>query len=107
LKYGGIAIACGAIAVLSSLLLFLCNTGFVDAPFARTMALTALSLCGSGVAALIEYPRVHIESNCDSRRRPDITKQLLPAATVLPHVAGIQALVVADCELRSYTKIEI
>jgi hypothetical protein len=106
LKYGGIAIACGVIAVLSSLLLFLWSTWFVDAPPARTMALTALSLCGSGVAALIEFPRVHINSNCDSRQRHDV-EQLGFAAAVLPHVASSQALVVADCELRSYTKIEI
>jgi hypothetical protein len=59
LKYGGIAVACGVIAVLSSLILFFCSTWFVDMPLARTMALTALSLCGSGLAALIDFPDRH------------------------------------------------
>jgi len=58
LKYGGIAVACGMIAALSSLILFLCSTWFVDMPL-RTIVLTALSLCGSGVAALIEFPDRH------------------------------------------------
>ena len=56
-KYGGIAIACTAIVVLSSLTLFLCSAWLLrSAPLVHTMALTALSLCGSGVAALMEHP---------------------------------------------------
>jgi hypothetical protein len=55
LKYGGIAVACCVIAALSSLIPFLCSAWFVDARLAPTMALTALSLCGSGIAALLEF----------------------------------------------------
>ena len=55
LKYFGIAVASAAIAMLSSLMLFLCSTGLVmSAPLVQTMALTALSMCGSGFAALME-----------------------------------------------------
>ena len=60
LKYGGIAIACAAIVVLSSLTLFLCSIWLLrSAPLVHTMALTALSLCGSGVTALMEFSDRH------------------------------------------------
>jgi hypothetical protein len=69
LKYGGIAIACAAIVVLTSFTLFLCSTWMLgSAPLVHTMVLTALSLCGSGVTALMEFsdrPRQR-----DSPRRP-------------------------------------
>jgi hypothetical protein len=58
LKYGGIAVACAAIAVLSSLLLFLCSTWLLmSTPFAQSMALCALSMCGSGFIAFMEISR--------------------------------------------------
>jgi len=60
LKYGGMAIACTAIAALSSFTLFLCSTWLLrSAPLVHTMALTALSLCGSGVSALMEFSDRH------------------------------------------------
>jgi hypothetical protein len=53
-KYDRIAVAC-AVMALSSLALFLCGTWLShSAPLAQKMALTALSLCGSGITALME-----------------------------------------------------
>lgn len=54
LKHGGIAVACGVIVVLSFLMLFLCSAWLLwSVPVAQMLALTALSACGSGVAALM------------------------------------------------------
>jgi hypothetical protein len=54
-KYGVIGVACVA---LSSLVLFTCSTWLLrSAPFVQAMALAALSLCGSGVVALIPLHR--------------------------------------------------
>ena len=54
LKYGGIAVASAAIVALSSLMLFLCSTWLLmSTPFAQSMALCALSMCGSGFIALM------------------------------------------------------
>lgn len=58
LKYGGIAVAYAAIAALSSLMLFLCSTWLLmSTPLAQSMALAALSMCGSGFIALMEISR--------------------------------------------------
>jgi hypothetical protein len=54
LKYGGMAAACVAIAALSTLMLFLCSTWLsMSTPLAQSIALGALSMCGSGFIALI------------------------------------------------------
>jgi hypothetical protein len=58
LKYGGIALACLVIGALSSLMLFLCSTWLLESvPSVQRTALAALSLCGSGVTALMEMVR--------------------------------------------------
>ena len=58
LKYFGIAVASAAIAMLSSLVLFLCSTWLLmSTPLAQSMALGALSMCGSGFIALMEISR--------------------------------------------------
>jgi hypothetical protein len=55
LKYDRIAVTCALIVALSSLALFLCGTWLShSAPLVQKMALTALSLCGSGITALME-----------------------------------------------------
>jgi hypothetical protein len=55
LKYGGIAVAGALIVLLSSLTQFVCSTWLsMSEPLVQTMVLTALSLCGSGFAALME-----------------------------------------------------
>jgi hypothetical protein len=55
LKYGGMEVACAVIVVLASLTVFLCGAWLLEsAPFVQRAALAALSLCGSGVAALVE-----------------------------------------------------
>jgi hypothetical protein len=60
-KYGGIAVARVLVAVLSSLVLFLCSTWLLmSEPLERVMALTALSMCGSGFAALIPLSDRHL-----------------------------------------------
>jgi hypothetical protein len=48
-------VACAAIVVLASLTLFLCGAWLLEsAPSEQGAALTALSLCGSAIAALVE-----------------------------------------------------
>jgi hypothetical protein len=55
LKYDGMAVTCAVIVALSSLVLFLCGTWLLrSAPLVQKMALSALSLCGSGITALME-----------------------------------------------------
>ena len=55
LSYGEKGFCCAAIVVLSSLVPVLCRTWLLSsAPLVQTMALTALSVCGSGVIALME-----------------------------------------------------
>jgi hypothetical protein len=57
LRFGGKAVACTVIVVLSSLVLCLCTIWLSSStPLVHTMALTGLSLCGSGFAALMELP---------------------------------------------------
>jgi hypothetical protein len=64
LKCGGIAVACAAIVVLSSFTLSLCSAWLLrSVPLAHTVALTALSLCGSGVSALMEFSDRHRQRN--------------------------------------------
>jgi len=71
LKYGGIAIACTAIVVLSSLTLFLCSAWLLrSAPLVHTMALSALSLCGSGVTALMEFSDRHRQRDSVLKKPP-------------------------------------
>jgi hypothetical protein len=54
LKYGGIAVAGALIVVLLSLTQFVFSTWLLmSAPLVQTMVLTALSMCGSGFAALM------------------------------------------------------
>lgn len=54
-KYRGVAVAGALIVVLSSLTQFVCSTWLsMSAPLVQTMVLTALSMCGSGFAALME-----------------------------------------------------
>jgi hypothetical protein len=53
LKYGGIAVAGALIVVLSSLTQFVFSTCLLSAPLVQTMVLTALSMGGSGFAALM------------------------------------------------------
>jgi hypothetical protein len=54
LKYGGIAGAGALIVLLSSLTQFVCSSWLsMSAPLVQTMVLTALSMCGSGFAALM------------------------------------------------------
>jgi hypothetical protein len=58
LKYCGITVACAAIAVLSSLMLFLCSTWLLmSTPLARAIALGVLSMCGSGFTVFMETSR--------------------------------------------------
>jgi hypothetical protein len=55
LKYDRMAVSCALTVALSSLALFLCGTWLLQsAPLAQKMALTALSLCGSAITALME-----------------------------------------------------
>jgi hypothetical protein len=55
LKYDGRAFGCAAVVVLSSLMPFLCGIWVLSrAPLVQTIALTALSVCASGVIALME-----------------------------------------------------
>jgi hypothetical protein len=55
LKYGRLAVACAVIMVFSFLMLILCSTWLLrSAAPVQTLALTALSICGSGFAALLE-----------------------------------------------------
>jgi hypothetical protein len=58
LKCDGIAVACAAIALLSSLMLFLCSTWLLmSTPLAQSIALGVLSMCGSGLIACMEISR--------------------------------------------------
>jgi hypothetical protein len=76
LKFGAIAVACAAIAVLSSLALFLCSTWLLmSTPVAQSMALGALSMCGSGFIALMEVSRPF--SAARSRARTEATESTL------------------------------
>jgi hypothetical protein len=60
LKYGRIALAGALIVVLSSLTQFVCSTWLLmSEPLIQTMVLTALSMCGSGFAALMELSDRH------------------------------------------------
>jgi hypothetical protein len=60
LKYGGMAVAGAVIVALSSLMLFVCSTWLLmSSPLVQTMALAALSMCGSGFAALMELSDHH------------------------------------------------
>jgi hypothetical protein len=80
LKYGGMAVAGALIVALSSLMLFLCSTWLaMSAPLVQTMALTALSVCGSGFAALMELSDRHRQH--DPVPSPDrrVRKARLPA----------------------------
>jgi hypothetical protein len=55
LQYSGIIVANVLIVVLSSLMLIFCSAWMLgSAPLAQTMVLIALSMCGSGFAALRE-----------------------------------------------------
>jgi hypothetical protein len=54
-KLGGMAVAGALIVVLASVTQFVCSTWLsMSAPLVQTMVLTALSMCGSGFAALME-----------------------------------------------------
>jgi len=58
LKCDGIAVACAAIALLSSLMLFLCSTWLLmSTPLAQSIALVVLSMCGSGFIACMEISK--------------------------------------------------
>ena len=70
LKHGGMAVACAVSVALSSLMLFLCSAWLLSsASLVQSLALTAMSVLGSGVVALVELhcrntidpavPRVH------------------------------------------------
>jgi hypothetical protein len=60
LKYGGIAVAGALIVVLVSLTQFVFSTWLLmSPPLVHTVVLTALSMCGSGFAALMELSDRH------------------------------------------------
>jgi hypothetical protein len=77
LKYDGIAVACAAIALLSSLMLFLCSTWLLmmGTPLARSIALGVLSMCGSGFIACMEISRT--SSAARSRARKEAVESIV------------------------------
>jgi hypothetical protein len=83
LKQGGMAVACAASVVLSSLTLFLCSAWLLSSvSLVQSLTLTAMSVCGSGVVALIEFrssstarcraQREALKSDCNIPARQDI-----------------------------------
>lgn len=56
LKQGEMAVACAASVALASLTLFLCSAWLLSgASLVQSLALTAMSVLGSGVIALMEF----------------------------------------------------
>ena len=56
LRHGGTAVACALSVALSSLMLFLCSAWLLSsASLVQSLALTAMSVLGSGVIALMEF----------------------------------------------------
>ena len=56
LRQGGMAVACAASGALSFLTLFLCSAWLLgSASLVQSLALTGLSVLGSGVIALVEF----------------------------------------------------
>jgi hypothetical protein len=56
LKHIGMAVACATIVALSSLTLFLCSVWLLSsASLVQSLALTGMSVLGSGVIALAQY----------------------------------------------------
>jgi len=56
LKHGEMAVACAASVALASLALFVCSVWLLSsASLIESLALTAMSVWGSGVIALMEF----------------------------------------------------
>jgi len=55
LRHGGTAVACALSVALSSLMLFLCSAWLLSTSPVQSLALTAMSVLGSGAIALVEF----------------------------------------------------